>query len=200
MSDQAKQATPKTELERQIMDPNVPKNEREWWAAAEIERLESCLHAQEAVQPLYDEIKRLRTERLAFATESEERRAENERLGRACNDRDELILDQHDEIERLQELLRDIGANRYWEGRWRDAKAENERLRAALTTIRADCLAYATQHTGAAQEGFIQIANDAMCGADVQTPPENELLPPKSATRIPVTVTPRGPGKMNPND
>jgi hypothetical protein len=27
------------------------------------------------------------------------------------------------------------GAERYWEGRWRDEKAENERLRAALETI-----------------------------------------------------------------
>lgn len=36
------------------------------------------------------------------------------------------------EVERLRELLRGVGANRYWEGRWRDAAAENERLRAAL--------------------------------------------------------------------
>jgi len=33
------EATPRAELERQIMDPNIPKNEREWWAADEIERL-----------------------------------------------------------------------------------------------------------------------------------------------------------------
>jgi hypothetical protein len=32
-------ATDPQELERQIMDPNIPKNEREWWAAREIERL-----------------------------------------------------------------------------------------------------------------------------------------------------------------
>ena len=36
-------ATPRAELERQIMDPNIPKNEREWWAAAEIERLRALL-------------------------------------------------------------------------------------------------------------------------------------------------------------
>jgi hypothetical protein len=36
------------------------------------------------------------------------------------------------EIERLQELLRGTGANRYWEGRWRDAEAENDRLRSLL--------------------------------------------------------------------
>ena len=31
--------TPQDSLESQIMDPNFPKNEREWWAAAEITRL-----------------------------------------------------------------------------------------------------------------------------------------------------------------
>lgn len=36
------------------------------------------------------------------------------------------------EIERLQELLRGTGANRYWEGRWRDAQADLTKLRAAL--------------------------------------------------------------------
>ncbi len=40
-----------------------------------------------------------------------------------------------DEIERLRQLLRSEGANRYWEGRWRDADAEIERLRAALQEI-----------------------------------------------------------------
>ena len=34
------------------------------------------------------------------------------------------------EIERLQELLRSDGANRYWEGRWRDAEAETKQWRA----------------------------------------------------------------------
>lgn len=33
-----KSASP-ADLERQILDPNVAKNEREWWAAREIERL-----------------------------------------------------------------------------------------------------------------------------------------------------------------
>jgi hypothetical protein len=36
-------------------------------------------------------------------------------------------------VERLQERLRGVGANRYWEGRWRDEKVENERLRASLS-------------------------------------------------------------------
>jgi hypothetical protein len=45
MSDiwKAKQATPSASLEEHIMDPNVPKNEREWWAANEIERLRAAL-------------------------------------------------------------------------------------------------------------------------------------------------------------
>ena len=60
-------------------------------------------------------------------------------IGRLTRERD-LALANADgvyaklmpEIERLQELLRGVGANRYWEGRWRDEAAENERLRAAL--------------------------------------------------------------------
>jgi len=44
----------------------------------------------------------------------------------------------HAEIERLQELLRGVGANRYWEGRWRDEAAENEKLRVALKECAAD--------------------------------------------------------------
>ena len=39
------EATPRAELERQIMDPNIPKNEREWWAANEIERLQGHMRS-----------------------------------------------------------------------------------------------------------------------------------------------------------
>lgn len=39
VEDKAYQATPVLTLERQIMDSNVPKNEREWWARNEIKRL-----------------------------------------------------------------------------------------------------------------------------------------------------------------
>lgn len=35
-------------------------------------------------------------------------------------------------------LCNDTGEQRYWEGRWRDEKAENERLRAALDDIRTE--------------------------------------------------------------
>lgn len=48
---------------------------------------------------------------------------------------EDLLDEQAAEIARLQELLRGIDANRYWEGRWRDEKAENERLLAALNAI-----------------------------------------------------------------
>ena len=41
--DQGYEATSREELRRQITDCNVPKNEREWWAAHEIERLEAAL-------------------------------------------------------------------------------------------------------------------------------------------------------------
>jgi predicted nuclease with TOPRIM domain len=38
-AEKAYQATPASTLEEQIMNPCIAKNEREWWAAAEIERL-----------------------------------------------------------------------------------------------------------------------------------------------------------------
>ena len=44
-------ATPAATLEQEILDPNHPKNEREWWAAdtiialrAEVEKLRAALH------------------------------------------------------------------------------------------------------------------------------------------------------------
>jgi hypothetical protein len=51
----------------------------------------------------------------------------------------ELMCRQHAgderEIERLNELLRGVGANRYWEGRYRDERKENDKLRAALKVL-----------------------------------------------------------------
>lgn len=35
-------------------------------------------------------------------------------------------------------LCNDTGEQRYWDGRWRDEKAENEKLRAALRSARED--------------------------------------------------------------
>lgn len=43
--------TPQDSLESQIMDPNFPKNEREWWAAAEITRLRAEVEALRADAP-----------------------------------------------------------------------------------------------------------------------------------------------------
>ena len=43
MNDEAHEATPNHELERQIMSYNEAKNEREWWAMHEIERLREAL-------------------------------------------------------------------------------------------------------------------------------------------------------------
>ncbi|MFM2005447.1 MAG: hypothetical protein RLZZ09_1102 [Pseudomonadota bacterium] len=42
-ADKAHQATPDATLAEQIMNPCVPKNEREWWAHHEIERLRAAL-------------------------------------------------------------------------------------------------------------------------------------------------------------
>jgi len=44
---QASLATPRADLERYITDSNVPKNEAEWWAHHEIERLRSLLASEE---------------------------------------------------------------------------------------------------------------------------------------------------------
>ena len=41
----AKQATPADTLESQIMDSSFPKNDREWWAQREIERLRKIIIA-----------------------------------------------------------------------------------------------------------------------------------------------------------
>ena len=40
MSDKTAQATPPEDLREQILSPNVAKNEREWWASKEIQRLQ----------------------------------------------------------------------------------------------------------------------------------------------------------------
>jgi|SRR5215472_15149954 len=48
---------------------------------------------------------------------------------------------------RLQELLRGIGANRYWEERWRDADKENAKLREDLEGER-----YAAAHLQKARD------------------------------------------------
>jgi hypothetical protein len=55
------QATPHDALIAQIMDSRVPKNEREWAAAREIERLRDELRiARSIVETRWQEIERLR--------------------------------------------------------------------------------------------------------------------------------------------
>lgn len=64
MSDieKAYHATPSATLEQQIMDTNFPKNEREWWAADEIDRQRTTvLDLLGQVGQLSDEITRLRS-------------------------------------------------------------------------------------------------------------------------------------------
>jgi hypothetical protein len=63
------------------------------------------------------------------------------------NDADiDVLNDRNDaEIARLNELLRGVGANRYWEGRWRDADAKIARLcaeKAKLVEALRRCLHY----------------------------------------------------------
>ena len=70
----------------------------------------------------------------AYAVENEA----NARLIAAAPDMHATILSLYDEMERLRGLLdrRGVGkAERYWEGRWRDEKAENDRLIAAFKRI-----------------------------------------------------------------
>ena len=42
----AGQATSRVDLERRIMDPNIPKNEGEWWASREVERLRELVDSE----------------------------------------------------------------------------------------------------------------------------------------------------------
>ena len=52
-------ATPTATLEQQILDPNHPKNDREWWAADEITRLTAENEKLLAALNLYREAVRI---------------------------------------------------------------------------------------------------------------------------------------------
>jgi hypothetical protein len=55
MTDEQYQATPKHVLEHQIMSPGEGKNEREWWACHEIEKLRARIAVLEAaLKPFAD--------------------------------------------------------------------------------------------------------------------------------------------------
>jgi chromosome segregation ATPase len=90
MSDAEKacQATPFAELERQMMDANVPKNEREWWSWREINNLRDTItRLQAEVQRLnseqtdaYTDLNSARQDNGSFTTEFKRLTAEVERL------------------------------------------------------------------------------------------------------------------------
>jgi hypothetical protein len=55
MTDEQYQATPKHVLEHQIMSPGEGKNEREWWACHEIEKLRARIaQLKAALKPFAD--------------------------------------------------------------------------------------------------------------------------------------------------
>ena len=61
---------------------------------------------------------------------------EQHEVARLAIEAGRILLEQRG---RLTALLRGAGANRYWEGRWRDERRENETLRAALDWISSRC-------------------------------------------------------------
>ena len=75
-----------------------------------------------------DEIIRLRIKVEAYDEQHE--------VARLAIEAGRILLEQR---ERLTVLLRGVGANRYWEGRWRDERRDNETLRAALNWISSRC-------------------------------------------------------------
>lgn len=54
MSENGCAAAPREELESQVMDSNIPKNEREWWARGQIETLRARIAELEAAQGSVD--------------------------------------------------------------------------------------------------------------------------------------------------
>lgn len=56
-------------------------------------------------------------------------------------------------------LCNDTGEQRYWEGRWRDEKAENERLRAALKPF--SDLAHVVLAEAPADAGYVSLFVDS---------------------------------------
>jgi hypothetical protein len=61
--------------------------------------------------------------------------AENARLHGLLQNSEMTVAEVIDANEQLKEALRSEGANRYWEGRWRDEFADNTRLRELLRGV-----------------------------------------------------------------
>ena len=126
----AYQATPNATLRDQIMNPNFPKNEREWWAADRIEQLEAEVkvwqgHAKTAIwsdseecKVLSSEVERLLKSRNRWAEKYNDllakRRAEDghDVYAAAREEYRKKIAEQADRIEQLEEanelMLTDI--------------------------------------------------------------------------------------------
>jgi uncharacterized protein involved in exopolysaccharide biosynthesis len=122
------------------MDPNIPKNEREWWAAAEIERLRAAL------QSLTHDPPATLDEPDTDAEVVIKMRAEIERLTEVCKDKTDLLKDAYAQNERLQkdktqiaEVAARLEAELYAVLTERNVQAtEIARLRAALQRIADD--------------------------------------------------------------
>jgi hypothetical protein len=78
----------------------------------------------------------------------EQLRAEIERLRLACDCHPESICGNNKRLRAEVERLRtQCGGNcRYWEGRWRDEAAENERLTAVFKDLRERSVEEGIQH------------------------------------------------------
>ena len=109
----AYEATPSDTLREQIMNPCIPKNEREWWAAREIERLTA--------------------ERDAFQAE---RGAAAELLSRNIDALRGAVIER----DKWQEDARTRAQNTdYWRAKCGHHMAEVERLREVLTLVGDRC-------------------------------------------------------------
>lgn len=98
-------ATPNEELRRQILSHVVPKNEREWWAARAIERLEFELNAANS------EIEEKRKDVVWLATEKA--KLENYVM---------LLEEAGDAMAEWLEDMRNLGADACLSHAWREAK------------------------------------------------------------------------------
>jgi chromosome segregation ATPase len=121
--DQPCQATTAGDLRQQILDSRVPKNEREWWASREIEKLERGVRALEACYNIAcGEVQRFRAEVERWQTVAAQMTAEREHNANEAS-RLRALSDQ------LSDNLSAVGAA------YNDEKARAEKAEAALANI-----------------------------------------------------------------
>lgn len=100
MSDETAQATSPEDLREQILSPSVAKNEREWWASHEIERLQGELDKTTKIADLH----RLDAQQkfAMFKKSAEKIKATRKQLDEAAinesHDHDMSITDEPDNI------------------------------------------------------------------------------------------------------